>query len=231
METRFKSLKSSRHLEWQNHLGLVDLTLTFEHRESVQLTVPPATATVVMAFMDEQDGTMGKTMDLGELAEKTGMKNEQELKKRLAFLVKRRIICEVEPETFQVLERLDDTNLLDNGFEGRMRRRRRRRSGSSLSSSSSSDEEMAAGYDVSGGMMDEKNGATNSKMQLYLSFITGMLTNLGPLPMERIQMMLGMFVQGPEPYSETLEDLVEFLNQLVSEEKLDFQDGLFSMRK
>lgn len=220
---RFKSLKSSRHLEWQNHLGLVDLTLTFEHREPVQLTIPPATATVVMAFMDEQAVT-GKTMDLCELTEKTGMKNEQELKKRLAFLVKKRIICEVEPGTFQVLEQLDE-------LEGRKMGNgdRRRISGSSLSSPSS-DDEMAAGYDVSGGL-DEKSGATNSKMQLYLSFITGMLTNLGPLPMERIQMMLGMFVQGPEPYSETLEDLLEFLNQLVSEEKLDFQDGLFSIRK
>jgi len=44
-------------------------------------------------------------------------------------------------------------------------------------------------------------------MKVFWSYIVGMLTNLGPLPPDRIHSMLSMFVQGETKYEESLEDL------------------------
>ncbi|EPZ36177.1 APC2-like protein [Rozella allomycis CSF55] len=70
-----------------------------------------------------------------------------------------------------------------------------------------------------------------SEMINYWPYIEGMLTNLGSLPIDRIHLMLGMFVQGPSKYSASIEALEGFLNSLVIKEKLDYSNGLYSLKK
>jgi len=57
------------------------------------------------------------------------------------------------------------------------------------------------------------------------TFIVGMLTNLGVLPVERIQSMLTMFVQAPNTYNRTAEELRTFLNEEVRKGRLEFVKG------
>ena len=57
------------------------------------------------------------------------------------------------------------------------------------------------------------------------TFIVGMLTNLGVLPVERIQSMLQMFVPPPNPYNRTEEELRTFLSEEVKKGKLEVVKG------
>lgn len=63
------------------------------------------------------------------------------------------------------------------------------------------------------------------EMEMYWSYIQGMLTNLGALPLGRIQNMLAMFVTEPSSYTRTEEELEDFLERLVREDKLDKAAG------
>lgn len=70
--------------------------------------------------------------------------------------------------------------------------------------------------------------ASAEEMRVYWSFVVGMLTNLGTLPLERIQGMLKMFV--PTGYNRSEEQLKEFLTMMVDEEKLEFTSGAYKLK-
>ena len=53
----------------------------------------------------------------------------------------------------------------------------------------------------------------------------GMLTNLGVLPLERIQSMLTMFVPAPNGYNRTEEELRDFLAEQVKDGKIEVVKG------
>lgn len=77
---------------------------------------------------------------------------------------------------------------------------------------------------------NQNNGQVNIKQKsfhVYTSYILGMLNNLGPLPLERIHNLLKIFVKGDEIYDETVEDLKEFLDELVSTDQLTFDSGKY----
>ena len=73
----------------------------------------------------------------------------------------------------------------------------------------------------------------NEAMQVYESYIMGMLANLGKLPLDRIHNMLKMFVAGSEhKYNKTAQELNVFLQFLVKQGKLICgPDGLYEMVK
>lgn len=66
-------------------------------------------------------------------------------------------------------------------------------------------------------------------MEIYLSYITGMLTNLGPLAVDRIHSFLLMLVPKETPYVRTKLELENFLIRLVDDEKLKYVEGKFSL--
>jgi len=69
------------------------------------------------------------------------------------------------------------------------------------------------------------------EMQIYWSYIVGMLTNLGSLPAERIQQMLILFVQGPNKYDKSVEELRAFLAVMIREEKVELVGGTYQLKK
>mmetsp|Transcript_45448 Transcript_45448/g.176739 ORF Transcript_45448/g.176739 Transcript_45448/m.176739 type:complete len:723 (-) Transcript_45448:1417-3585(-) len=72
-------------------------------------------------------------------------------------------------------------------------------------------------------------GSTREEMKVYETFLLGMLTNLGSLPVERIHNMLKMFCQNP-PFDKTKEQLVSLLDDLVVEEKIQVNGREYSLR-
>ena len=69
-------------------------------------------------------------------------------------------------------------------------------------------------------------------MKVYEQYVTGMLTNFGQLPIDRIHNMLKMFVASSEhKYDKSLQQLGAFLNQLVNDDKLECVGGMYSLRK
>ncbi|KAJ3416285.1 hypothetical protein HDV05_002225 [Chytridiales sp. JEL 0842] len=71
---------------------------------------------------------------------------------------------------------------------------------------------------------------SSADMRVFWPFISGMLTNLGALPVERIQMMLTQFVQTPK-YTKTTDELRRFLDRLVLEDALETHSFLYSIKK
>ncbi|KAK9701972.1 Anaphase-promoting complex subunit 2 [Basidiobolus ranarum] len=69
------------------------------------------------------------------------------------------------------------------------------------------------------------------EMRIYWSYIVGMLTNLGTLPLDRVQSMLSMFVQAPNKYNRTAEELQDFLDLMIREDKLEFSLGMYKLKK
>ncbi|XP_077986811.1 anaphase-promoting complex subunit 2-like [Glandiceps talaboti] len=70
------------------------------------------------------------------------------------------------------------------------------------------------------------------ELQVFWSYIVGMLTNLESLPLERIYSMLKMFaMQGPSAVECSEEELRHFLDSKVKEQKLIFSGGVYRLPK
>lgn len=70
------------------------------------------------------------------------------------------------------------------------------------------------------------------ELQVFWSYIVGMLTNLESLPIERIHGMLKMFaVQSPTTMECNIHELKYFLDRKVKERKLLFSTGLYKLPK
>lgn len=68
-------------------------------------------------------------------------------------------------------------------------------------------------------------------MHMYWIYITGMLTNLGSLSLDRIHSMLSMFVQAPHKYECTKDQLAGFLQGQVGVGLLEVRGGVYSLKK
>lgn len=63
----------------------------------------------------------------------------------------------------------------------------------------------------------------SEKMEVFWQFVLGMLTNQGPMRLERIVMMLKMVVPGGFPFGN--EEMREFLGEKVEEGRLEVGGG------
>jgi anaphase-promoting complex subunit 2 len=71
---------------------------------------------------------------------------------------------------------------------------------------------------------------SREEMQVYWSYIQGMLTNLGAVNAEKIHSFLKMLVPKETPYVKTLDELKVLLEFMVEEEKLVVKDdGLYKL--
>lgn len=71
----------------------------------------------------------------------------------------------------------------------------------------------------------------DAEMQIYWTYIVGMLTNLGPSQPARIHSMLGMFVQAPNKYDRELMELARFLESMAQAGKLECNGGKYSIKR
>ncbi|XP_021926586.1 anaphase-promoting complex subunit 2 isoform X2 [Zootermopsis nevadensis] len=70
------------------------------------------------------------------------------------------------------------------------------------------------------------------ELQVFWSYIVGMLTNLDLMPLERIHQMLKMFAsQGPTAVECSLRELRNFLDRKVREHRLLFSGGFYRLPK
>ncbi|KAK6194717.1 hypothetical protein SNE40_000298 [Patella caerulea] len=70
------------------------------------------------------------------------------------------------------------------------------------------------------------------ELQVFWTYIVGMLTNLESLPLERIHTMLRMFaMQGPSTGEVSLPELKGFLDRKIREQKLVYYSGVYRLAK
>ena len=218
--TGFASLKQSRKLTWLNGIGQVTVELDLEDRLFVD-EVTTWQATVIHAFdSDEADGGV-KTVD--QLSSELGM-SAALVRSACLFWVSKRILAEVQRDTFRVLEVLPSEDEAAAGFGG---------AGVSdvddtgddqgVGAASAESAHAAADAAAAAAAKESAEAAAMEKMNLYWQFIVGMLTNQGAMPLQRIVMMLKIAVPGGFPFSN--EELREFLAGMVSKGKLEIVSG------
>jgi anaphase-promoting complex subunit 2 len=165
-----------------------------------EVSCTPAHATLLAHFEDRAAWTSG------ELSIETEM-TEEAVRKRMGFWVNQRVVrCNHQRGgdmiyTLMSVRDAEDAN--DQSFQH-----------------DDEDQERA----VSIGAHEEE------EMKVYESYIFGMLTNLGQLPLERIHSMLKTFVAGSDhKYDKTPQQLAVFLQQLCRDEKLECSpDGMYT---
>ncbi|KAL3924108.1 MAG: hypothetical protein SGILL_001251 [Bacillariaceae sp.] len=188
----YGQLKNPRRLVWMNQLGNVQLELDVVEENSDgtvshgtrEFSVAPLLATIISHFEDKDQWTAE------ELSNETGLA-EHVIQKRMAFWVNHRVIKQVQghqPVTYELAAREhfmqhdDDPN---------------------LAAASTMEDDGTEGHAVSILAQEEE------EMELFESYIVGMLTNLGQLPLSRIHNMLKMYVSGGSDvkYSKTPQQL------------------------
>ncbi|KAE8365596.1 hypothetical protein BDV27DRAFT_126652 [Aspergillus caelatus] len=208
----FASLKQSRKLTWLNGLGQVTVELDLEDRVFVD-EVSTWQATVIHAFNSPSGDSVSRTAN--ELAEELDM-SVALVRSACLFWVSKRILAEVQRDTFRVLEVLpneEDEAVGGTGVSG----------ADDNAGDASEDTAAAAEAAAAAAAKESAEAAAMEKMNLYWQFIMGMLTNQGAMPLQRIVMMLKIAVPGGFPFSN--EELREFLAGMVAKGKLEIISG------
>ncbi|UKZ79522.1 hypothetical protein TrVFT333_007277 [Trichoderma virens FT-333] len=213
-EAGFEQLKSSRKLNWLDHLGSATVRLDLDDR-SIELDCKTYEAAVIYEFHGDGDGSGASgpvQRSFNELWEKL-MIDEDLLESALKFWVSQRVLSDVGNKTYVVLETLD---------------------------SETGDKEMAEDEDEAGGDVENeqqspkkaKSMSAKEKEQrtVYWQFIVGMLTNSSPaMPLGQIAMMMKMLLSDGCPWSN--EELQEFLGEKITEGELELVGGKYRLPK
>ncbi|KAJ2091814.1 Anaphase-promoting complex subunit 2 [Coemansia sp. RSA 986] len=230
----YQTLKPARTLEWRNTQGHVSLDIELADR-TLELTVKPAQAAVLFAFQEREC-----SLSLGELA-KILESTEEFVLLRVRFWQARGVVRETSHNTFVVAETELSGEQQTASAESREAKdadRNDTASGSKhpadardnrmdVNSDDGSEEEEEEEEGNQGASATASNARTEA-LRVNFKYIVGMLTNLGPLPLDRILSMLSMFIPGEATTSEEMRD---FLAQMVREDKLEMSGGMYKLKQ
>lgn len=191
-ESRFERIKGMRKLRWMNALGDSRITLEFDDRTEDFDHLTPWQVSVVYAFQPQPGEELtgkgkgkGKAKSEGitrvaEQLEEMLEMDEALVHQALAFWVGKSVLREVSPHTYAVIERLG--------------------SSTKDSDAAAAAQEIAEVQAAQSTTVKSQADLLNERKDVYMSFITGMLTNQGNLPIMRVLMMMRMMVQGGFPF-------------------------------
>ncbi|KAG7583425.1 Winged helix DNA-binding domain superfamily [Arabidopsis suecica] len=201
---RYHEIKTPRKLLWKKNLGTVKLELQFEDR-ALQFTVSPTHAAIIMQFQEKKSWTYK------DLAAVIGIPIDA-LNRRVNFWISKGVLKEStgansDSNVLTLVESITD------------------------SGKNEGEEELLTGEEESETSIASVEDQLRKEMTIYEKFIMGMLTNFGSMALERIHNTLKMFCVADPSYDKSLQQLQSFLSGLVSEEKLEFRDGMYLLKK
>jgi len=209
----YEALKGNRTLHWRPHLGFVDMVLELKDGKKLMVDVSPVHAAIIKMFEDQECWTTEA------LATQLGMTTTS-LRRRIALWQSHGLVKEDPQDVWTLHE--------DRPLSG----------GAVLAPSKTT------GSDTQVFVLDpddEVEPATataqdlkEEEMNLYWTYVEGMLRNIESLPLERIHSMLKMFTAsspGSGGSSGTLEldELKSFLAKKVKEQKLLLVSGVYRL--
>lgn len=211
--TEYGQLKNPRRLLWMNQLGTVELELDVVEEkpdgtaviETRQFTVGPLLVTLISHFEDKSFWT------LEDLSNETGLAAHV-VQKRMLYWVNSRVIKLVLGSSIGY--ELSTREYLLQGEDDQT---------SSILDNDGMDEQAVSVF-----------AQEEEEMEIYESYIYGMLTNMGQLGLNRIHEMLKMYVSGGSDvkYTKTPQQLAMFLKHLCKQEKLERgPDGMYKIFK
>lgn len=209
-ERGFEELKTSRKLNWLDHVGSATVELEFDDRK-IDLECKTYEAAVIYAFQDPNAvGPVQKPFN--EIWE-TLMIDEDLLELALKFWISKRVLRDMGNQTYEVIERLEDE---------------------SSAGAAEGDAGDVTGEVQGGSSSSPKKPKLNTKEKerraVYWQFIVGMLTNSGPsMALGQISMMMKMLIPEGCPWSN--EELQEFLGEKIAEDEMELVGGKYRLKK
>lgn len=199
----FEAIKGNRTLQWRPNLGQVTLEVDTGSR-TLQLTVSPMHATLIYHFQEKARWTLEELSAVTQACPTL-------VRRKLALWQGQGLLWEESPGVFVLGSQ-------PGGATG----------GSVPSQSLDLDEDEEEAPSAMASSQDQKE----SDLQIYWSYIVGMLTNLEVLTLERIHTMLKMFaMQTPSTAELTAHELRHFLDQQVAKQKLLYSGGHYRLPK
>ncbi|XP_064089361.1 anaphase-promoting complex subunit 2-like [Macrobrachium nipponense] len=202
----FQDLKGNRTLNWKPHLGQVQLEVELKGR-TLNLTVTPTQATIIYHFQDRSRWSINELSAVTQVPKTI-------LRRKITYWQTQGVLQEVEPDIFILVEGEE------TGEEGIV----------AVAGAAQPDiAPQAIEEDEAESVMASAQDQREEELQVFWSYIVGMLTNLDCLPLERIHSMLKMFVQGSVECSP--QELRAFLDRKVRQHHLLFANGLYKLPK
>ncbi|KAF9220918.1 hypothetical protein BS17DRAFT_713130 [Gyrodon lividus] len=196
----FSHFKPDKVLRWLPHLGRVHLELELEDRK-IDADVPPLEAAFIELFSEKN------TWTVDELVSRVGTVSRSAALKALATWVDMHVLKEDSENVFRLL------SLAEEPTPG------------TKTSAPKPGMLFCHEFELPPVMSIQQQQA--EQMRVYWKFIEGMLTNLGVLPLDRIQAML-KFAPG---YDRTIEQLGSFMEAAKREGLVTAKDGLWKLGK
>ncbi|XP_028171394.1 anaphase-promoting complex subunit 2 [Ostrinia nubilalis] len=198
----YEALKGNRTLSWKPHLGYVDIEVEIGTKK-LELVVSPFNATLILHFQNKSEWTLDELHQVMKVPVTV-------LRRKITYWQSMGVIAEKSPDTFVLVDGSDETksNVANNQVQ-----------------------EMICEDDETESVMASAHDQREGELQVFWSYIVGMLTNLDSLPLDRIHQMLKMFASQAPGTECSLQELRQFLDTKVRTHQLVLQGGMYKLPK
>ncbi|VVC94836.1 unnamed protein product [Leptidea sinapis] len=197
----YEALKGNRTLNWKPHLGNVNIEIEIGEKK-LELTVSPFNATVIMHFQSKPEWSLDELHQVMKVPITV-------LRRKITYWQSQGIISEKGTDLYVLVEGSDaKSNVSTNQVQ-----------------------EMICEDDESESVMASAHDQREGELQVFWSYIVGMLTNLDCLPLDRIHQMLKMFAALAPGTECSVQELRQFLDTKVRTHQLVFQGGMYKLPK
>ncbi|XP_075982939.1 anaphase promoting complex subunit morula [Anticarsia gemmatalis] len=198
----FEALKGNRTLSWKPHLGNVNIEIEIGDKK-LDLTVSPFNATLIMHFQDKPEWSIDELHKVMKVPVTI-------LRRKITYWQSMGLIAEKNTDYYVLVDGSDanKANVATNQVQ-----------------------EMICEDDETESVMASAHDQREGELQVFWSYIVGMLTNLDSLPLDRIHQMLKMFASQAPGTECSLQELRQFLDTKVRTHQLVLQGGMYKLPK
>lgn len=197
----YEAYKGNRTLCWLPE-GKVNIEIEIGNRTH-ELTVTPTQATIIMHFEDQS------VWHIDELSRKMNVP-QTILKKKIVYWQTMGLVKEIKPDVYELIEPIDGHSSF----------------GPEVTNTEDVCDDEEAEHELYAG-----NEQREEELQVFWSYILGMLTNLESMTLDRIHRMLNMFASHGSSGECSQEELKNFLQRKVRERALVFSGGVYQLPK
>lgn len=195
-EQEFTEHKAGKKLRWMNNIGTVSLDIELEDR-TVSVDATPTEAAIIELFSEKD------TWSLSALGSKLGVSDVTTVRAGAEFWAARGVLKALGNSEYRLLERSEgDDALLRKPVLN-----------------------LQAAPEVASGPSEEELALQVAQMEVFWNFTKGILTNLGAMPIDRIQAMLSL----APGYNKNTEQLAGFLDSARRKGLVEYNDGLWKL--
>lgn len=198
----YEALKGNRTLSWKPHLGNVNIEIEIGDKK-LDLVVSPFNATLIMHFQNKPEWSLEELHQIMKVPITI-------LRRKISYWQSMGILSEKSTDYYILVEGSNANK--SHGATNQV-------------------QEMICEDEETESVMASAHDQREGELQVFWSYIVGMLTNLDSLPLERIHQMLKMFASQAPGTECSLQELRQFLDTKVRTHQLIFQAGMYKLPK